>query len=371
MYQIMPDINVLIKPASGMCNIRCRYCFYRDEAQNREIESYGFMSCETLEQVIKKTIDYSDAVCTIAYQGGEPTLRGLEFFRKSMEYQRLYNSRGIKIINAIQTNGIGLDDEWAKFLKDNKFLVGISLDGTSYTHDSFRVDAKGNGTFHTVMESISLLEKYNVDYNILTVVNALTAKKANKIYEFYKQEGYEYLQFIPCLNPLGKGQERLPHSLTPKLYSQFLKTLFDLWYNDFEQGKIVHIQQFEGYVKLLLHMHPEVCGMSGICSYQHVVEADGEVYPCDFFVLDEYKLGNLNQVSYDEINRKRREIQFVEKSAIVQEDCLQCKYYALCRSGCQRHRNPKNIFCMAYYDFFEYTYKRLGKVAEWYIRNYS
>ncbi len=359
----MPNINVLIKPASGMCNIRCSYCFYHDEAQNREIESYGFMSEETLEQVIRKTIDYSDTACTIAYQGGEPTLRGLDFFRKSIEYQNKYNVRNLKIENAIQTNGISLNDEWAEFLRDNKFLVGISLDGTSFTHDSFRMDGKGEGTFQKVMAAISLMKEYRVDYNILTVVNALTAKKASQIYEFYKQNGYKYLQFIPCLNPIGKSEERFPYSLTPKGYSQFLKTLFDLWYNDFQKGNIVHIQQFEGYIKMLLRMQPDVCGMSGICSCQHIVEADGEVYPCDFFVLDEYKLGNLKQVSFEEINRKRQELQFIEQSAIVHEDCSKCKYYAICRGGCRRLRNPKNTFCTAYYEFFDYAIRRLEKIA--------
>ncbi len=364
----MPNINVLIKPASGLCNIRCRYCFYHDEAQNRAIKSYGFMSEECLEQIIKKAIEYSDTSCTIAYQGGEPTLRGLDFYRKSIEFQKKYNTRKLIIENAIQTNGIELNTEWAVFLKENKFLVGISLDGTSFTHDSFRVDAKNEGTFQKVMAAISLLNEYQVDYNILTVVNALTAKKASQIYELYQQNGFDYLQFIPCLNPLGKIEERFNYSLTAKAYGQFLKTLFDLWYNDFCKGTIVHIQQFEGYIRMLLRMYPEVCGMSGLCSSQHVVEADGEVYPCDFYVLDEYKLGNLNQVSFEEINNKRKELQFIERSATVHEDCNKCKYYAICRGGCQRHRDPKNVFCAAYYDFFEYSLQRLEKIAEWYSR---
>jgi len=359
----MPNITVLIKPSSSMCQMRCKYCFYHDESLNRETVSYGFMSEETLEQIIKKTIEYSDTACTIAYQGGEPTLRGLEFFQKSIEFQKKYNTKNVKISNAIQTNGYSLDDAWGSFLKENHFLVGVSLDGIPYTHDTFRVDSKGEGTFERVLRSIELLKKYQVDYNILTVVNALTAKKITQIYRFFREQGFDYLQFIPCLNPLGKEQERFPYTLTAKAYSQFLRTLFDLWYNDLVNGHPVHIQQFEEYVQMLLFMPPGVCGMSGVCSMQNVVEADGEVYACDFYVLDEYRLGNLNEVSFDDINEKRKEIHFIEDSMVPHEDCKNCKYFALCRGGCRRHRTPKNCFCTAYYEFFDYAIERLEKIA--------
>lgn len=365
----MPNISVLIKPASGMCNLQCKYCFYCDETKNREVESYGFMEEETLEKVIQKVLDFSDTACTIAYQGGEPFLRGLDFFKKSVELQKKYNIKGIKISNTIQTNGTCLDEDWAKFLKENNFLVGISLDGIMFTHDSFRVDKKGQGTFERVMEGIGLLKKYEVDFNILTVVNAATAKKITQIYDYFKQNGFMYLQFIPCLNPLGMETERFPHTLTPKAYGHFLKTLFDLWYNDFRKGVMVHIQQFEEYVRMLLLMQPDVCGMSGICSCQNVVEADGGVYPCDFYVLDEYKLGSLKQNSFEEIHEKRKEIHFVEDSAIMHEDCKKCKYAPICRGGCRRHRviadcqSPKNYFCESYYEFFSYSISRLEEIA--------
>ncbi|MBR6771389.1 MAG: anaerobic sulfatase maturase [Lachnospiraceae bacterium] len=360
----MPNIHVLIKPASGMCNIQCKYCFYHDEAKNREIESYGLMSEETLEQVIKKTLEFADTACTIAYQGGEPTLRGLDFFQKSIEIQNRYNTRNIKISNALQTNGILLDRDWAVFLKENRFLVGISLDGTAFTHDSFRMDSKGQGTYVQVLEAIELLEEYQVDFNILTVVNALTAKKISQIYAYYKERDYRYLQFIPCLNPIGEENRRYPYTLTPQMYGHFLKTLFDLWYNDFRAGRRVHIQPLEGYIQLLHLIQPDLCGMSGLCSCQHVVEADGEVYPCDFYVMDEYKLGNLHQLSFDEINERRRKLQFIEQSAVLHKDCQSCKYVPICRGGCRRHRLGKNYFCTAYYDFFQYSIDRLEEMAK-------
>lgn len=359
----MPDINVLIKPASGMCSLRCSYCFYHDETQNREVASYGMMSEDTLEQVIKKTLSFADTSCTIAYQGGEPTMRGLSFFKKSIEFQKKYNRKHVVISNAIQTNGMLLDAQWAAFFAEHNFLVGISLDGIPYTHDAFRKDGAGNGTFEKVMAAVRLLEEYHVDFNILTVVHAQTAKKIPQIYQFYRDCGFRYLQFIPCMNPLGRETERFPYTLTPKAYGQFLKTLFDLWYQDLKAGRFVHIQLFESYIKMLLLMQPDVCGMTGICSCQHVIEADGEVYPCDFYVLDAYKLGNLNACSFEEIQEKRKELRFIEQSAVAHEDCKACKYMPICRGGCYRYRAPKNYFCTAYYDFFEYTIKRLEEAA--------
>ena len=366
----MPDISVLIKPASGMCNMQCKYCFYCDEARNREIASYGFMTEETLRKVIEKAIAYSDRACSFTFQGGEPCLRGLDFFKKAVEIQKKCNTKGVSVSNAIQTNGILLDREWVGFLKENGFLTGISLDGTAFTHDRFRVDAMGEGTFGRVMDGIELLREYGADFNILTVVNAVTAKKISHIYGFYKQKDFAYLQFIPCLNPLGKEKERFSYTLTPEAYGHFLKTLFDLWYNDWREGNMMHIQQFEEYVKMLLLMPPDVCGMSGVCSSQYAVEADGEVYPCDFYVLDEYKLGNLNEVSFAEIDKKRKELCFVEESARMHEDCKTCEYAPICRGGCRRHRNPKNQFCDSYHDFFGYTIHRLEEIALWYQKNH-
>lgn len=364
----MPDINVLIKPASGMCNLQCKYCFYHDEASNREVASYGFMTEDTLEQVIKKTIAFSEHTCTIAYQGGEPTLRGLAFFEKSIEFQKKYNTKGIAIYNAIQTNGMCLDEKWAKFFHENHFLVGISLDGTAFTHDRLRVKEKGEGTFERVMEAIEWLKRYQVEFNILTVVNALTAKKISRIYAFYREQGFRYLQFIPCLNPLGKEEERYDYTLTPKAYGHFLNTLFDLWYQDLLKGEVVHIQLFEEYIRLLHGQIPGVCGMMGVCSCQHVVEADGEVYPCDFYVLDQYKLGKLTEKSMEEIQEKRKEIRFIEESVPVSEECKECRFYPLCRGGCRRYRQPVHCFCESNKAFFHYCLERLEKAAAIYSR---
>ena len=365
----MPPVHLLIKPSSGMCNMRCEYCFYHDITEKREQSSYGFMSDDTLRHVIQKALDHAEGSCTIAFQGGEPTLIGLDFYKKVIAYQKEYNHKNLTISNAIQTNGYKLDEEWARFFAKHHFLVGISVDGTIHTHDLFRKDAQGNGTFLPIMKTISLFEKHHVDFNILTVVNSRTASSIRKIYAYYRKMGFLYQQYIPCLDPIDSPAGSFSYSLTPKQYGEFLWELFDLWYDDFIHGHTVYIRQFENYVSILLKGFAESCDMNGFCSIQNVVEADGEVYPCDFWVLDEYKLGNLNHVDFDEIQKRRKEIGFQERSLAVHEDCKNCRYFPICRGGCYRHRTMSNraelpnYFCEAFRIFFDHCLPRLQHVA--------
>lgn len=363
-------INLLIKPASGQCNMKCEYCFYNDVMDNRETKSFGFMDIKTIENVIKKALMFSKRECTIAYQGGEPTLVGLDFFKKTIEFQNKYNVNRVKINNALQTNGYAITKEWAEFFHDNNFLVGLSLDGTKQTNDIFRHNKNQNGTFNKIMETAKLFDEYKVEYNILTVVNSQTAKKINSIYSFYKKNGFKYLQFIPCLNPFGKENEKKIYTLTDKAYGEFLNKLFDFWYADVMSGNEVHIRQFENYIEMILGYPPESCGMSGVCGYQNVVESDGSVYPCDFYVLDKWNLGNLNEVSFEEIYKKRQELKFIEESQTIDEKCKSCKYFMLCRGGCKRYREPYqngqyklNCFCKSYEMFFEHCKDRMINLA--------
>lgn len=366
----MPPINLLIKPASGNCNLRCKYCFYKDVAKNREKESYGFMSEETLSKVLEKSLAYAEGECVIAYQGGEPTLIGLDFFKKSLEYEKLHNINNVKIVHAIQTNGYTLNKEWVKFFKENNFLVGISLDGNKATHDEYRKNLKEEGTFYRVLEGINLLKKYEVDFNILTVVNSKTVNEIEKIYKFYRKNNLNFMQFIPCLDKLNKNPGEDVYSITPKEYGDFLNKLFDLWFEDFKKGNEPYIRTFDNYLAIILGYLPEACEHRGICNKQYIIESDGEVYPCDFYVLDKYKLGNLNFNSINEIDNKRMDIKFIEHSMIETKQCKSCNYFKLCRGGCKRNRvefnnsgNYINYFCQSYKMFFEYSLDRLISVA--------
>lgn len=369
----MPPIHLLIKPSSGACNLRCRYCFYHDVMENREQAFLGFMSPETQEHLIQKALERADGQCTFAYQGGEPTLIGLDYFKRAAELEAKYNRKGVTIHHAIQTNGYALDEEWARFFVENRYLVGLSMDGTQQTHDRYRVDPAGEGTFRQVQRTARMFDRFGVEYNILTVVNGQTAKKIQSIYTFYKKNGYRYLQFIPCLDPLGEEPGSREYSLTPKAYGEFLCLLFDLWYRDLMAGEEISIRQFDNYIQMLLGYPPESCGMSGVCSFQNVVEADGGVYPCDFYVLDEYCLGNLNRDSFEDLERRRKELQFVEESRAVDPDCGQCRWYPICRGGCKRYREPrteqralrKNFFCESYQMFFAHSISRMEEIARY------
>lgn len=365
----MPPLHLLIKPASGNCNLRCRYCFYSDVAKNRSQSSYGIMTKDTLKSVIQKALLFAEQSCTIAFQGGEPTLAGLDFYKQLIEYCKQYNTKSLPIQFAIQTNGYRLGEEWVRFFSDHRFLVGISLDGTIHTHDAYRRTADDVGTFAEIMKTIELLKAHQVDFNILTVVNKKTAASISKIYKFYNKNHFNYLQFIPCLDPFGEEAGTMPYSLTPEIYGRFLCDLFDLWYEDFMNGQGISIRQFDNYLSILLYGHGESCDMNGTCSIQNVIEADGEVYPCDFYVLDSYKLGNLNDTDFREINERRAQSGFIEASFEKDSGCTACPYYNICRGGCRRYRNmagdiaSRNYFCKAYVQFFDHSLDRLVKLA--------
>lgn len=365
----MPPVSLLVKPSSGNCNLRCDYCFYYDTMEKRQQASYGFMSEETLEALIKRALAFATKSCTIAYQGGEPTLRGLDFFSRSIELEEKYNKNHIPIHHAIQTNGYHLDRQWAKFFRDNHFLVGVSLDGGPKLHDQYRRTPTGEGSFYRVMEHVELLKRERVDFNILSVVNGQTAPHIRKTYQFYKKNGLNYLQFIACLDPLGEEPGKREYSLTPQVYGRFLTELFELWYEDLKAGRQPYIRQFENYIALLLGQPPEACDMRGICSKQYVVEADGGVYPCDFYVLDEYRLGNVHRNTFEEIDQAREKLGFVRESMKKEEGCEKCRYYALCRGGCRRTRletaGNHQYFCEAYHMFFDACLPGMMEIAGW------
>lgn len=362
----MPPLSIMIKPASGACNLSCRYCFYADEMSLRKVASYGIMDESTLENVIRKALGAADGMCSIVFQGGEPTLAGLPFFEKAVALQERYNHRRLRICNAIQTNGLLVDSKWAEFFSRNHFLVGLSLDGPKELHDRYRLDPEGKGSYNRVFHTTQLLKKHGVEFNILTVVTKQTANAIGKVYGFFDRSHLDYQQYIPCMDPLNVNGGEQPYSLGVQEYGSYLCRLFDLWYADAEQGRVKYNRTFFNYLSILQGGPPESCNMQGRCSEQYVVEADGSVYPCDFYVLDSWRLGNLNTDSFDQIDQKRTELGFIQQSKVVAEDCRGCRWYGLCRGGCRRDRLVgadgtlgKNMYCEAFRRFFEYAVPRM------------
>lgn len=365
----MPPVNILVKPASGLCNMHCRYCFYADEMRNREQASYGIMSEEAAETVIRKTLSYAKSTCSIAFQGGEPTLAGLDFYRRWLELEKKYNVNNVQISHALQTNGLLLDKEWCLFLKKNKFLTGLSVDGIRSTHDIYRQDANGKDTYFRTLHAAELLKNTGAEFNILTVVNKKTAAKIHKIYEYYKKKGFLWQQYIACLDPLQTKQGAQEYSLSPQTYGQFLIDLFHLWYLDFKQGKHPFIRQFENYISILMGRRPESCEQHGVCTFQNVIEADGSIYPCDFYMLDKYRVGNLMEDEFEQIKERAAKSDFIAQSFDHTEECQHCQYFFLCRGGCRRHRDQpgtvqgQNYFCESYRMFFQECLSSMKEIA--------
>ena len=362
--------TLLIKPASGNCNLRCSYCFYHDEMDKRQCPNYGFMTAETLELIVKKALSYVTDSVTFAFQGGEPTLSGLDYYRKLVELVGRYNEAGVTVAYAIQTNGSLLTEDWAEFFKQNHFLVGVSLDGPKDLHDHYRLNSNGEGSWKQAMTAVRLLKHHFVDFNILTVITAQTARHVQSVYNFFMKNDLVYQQYIPCLDPLDMKRGAWPYSLSPEGYTVFLKQLFDLWYSDVKRGKFVYIRQFDNYVSMIKGYPPESCNMCGTCSEQWVVEADGSVYPCDFYVLDQWRLGSFLTDSFADMNKVRFDSRFIQQSAIHPDACKACKWYRVCRNGCKRERilsgeniPLQNYFCISYQAFLEYAWPRLLELA--------
>ncbi len=367
----MLGVGVLVKPASGLCNMHCDYCFYCDEASKRRTASFGMMSESTLKNVIRRTLTQAEREYSLAFQGGEPTLCGLDFYRKALLYLRQYNTHGARIRLAMQTNGYCIDEEWASFLSENGFLVGLSVDGIPEIHNRYRHGNDGGDSYEHALRAAELFDRHHVQYNILTVVHREVAEHIREIYRAYRERGWNYLQFITCLDPLGETRGGQEYSLKPLLYGQFLTDLFDLWYEDLKRGQQPYIRQFENYAGILLGYRPEACEQRGFCGVQNVVEADGSVYPCDFYVLDEFCLGNFNSDRLPQIDAARSRITFVERSRHVPEECGSCAYYTLCRNGCYRNRvteeggDGRSIFCGGFKMFFAGREKEIYRAAEY------
>lgn len=360
------SINVLIKPSSGLCNLRCRYCFYHSPQLNQNTDERGFMKKETAGNLIKKAYEYASEQVVFAFQGGEPTLCGLDFYRDFVNMTKSLNVKELKISFSIQTNGIAINEEWAQFLAKNKFLVGLSIDGPSRVHNTNRIDAAENSSLKKVMETKRLFDKHKVEYNALCVVTSETAKHPVQVYEFFKKQGIQYIQYIPCLDPIEEEPGQHDFSLTPDDYENFLKKTFDLWYEDIMAGQITVIRTFDNYVAMMLGYSPESCGMSGHCACQFVIEADGSVYPCDFYVSDDNVIGNVSKDSFESIIYGPAVKTFLDRGEEINDKCRVCSWYFICRDGCRRYRNPEtnlNYYCDTFTNFFNYSYPRMTEIA--------
>lgn len=366
----MPSVNLLIKPASSLCNMRCRYCFYADEAAHRALPSMGRMQPDTARLLIQRALEAAGETGSVSFsfQGGEPTLAGLPFFEQFTETVRTLNSANRPIHYGIQTNGLAVDAAWAKFLAEHHFLVGISLDGDKALHDSNRVDAAGRGTWARVCQSLTLLQKAGADCNLLCVVTRRCARGAVRTYHALQKTGVRYLQFIPCLDPLGEARGQRPWSLTPQDYGSFLCTLFDEWYRDWRAGNYTSVRLFDDYVHRMMGLPAGTCSTTGSCGGYLAAEADGGIYPCDFYVLDAFRLGSIREASLPDLQQSACLRRFLDEGQQPPAECAACGWKSLCQGGCQRDRfwdgaARHNYYCPSFRRFFAHAAVRLQEIA--------
>lgn len=334
----MNQLSIMIKPASSLCNMRCRYCFYQDEASRREVSSFGIMEEETRRVMLDhifRDLKSGDRV-SLCFQGGEPTLAGLDFYRSFVK-EAEERKGDVLVSYSIQTNGLCLDDAWCSFLKEHHFLVGLSLDGYAEIHNRARIDAEGKGTFQKIMAAKNRLESMKVEYNVLMVLTRDMASHPARVFSFIQKQDLRYVQFIPCLGELDGTHS--PYALDPASFAAFYNTLFPLWKQELMKGNYYSIKLFDDLINLLTDGSENACGIRGECSPQLVVEADGSVYPCDFYVLDEWKAGSFMDSSALEVLASPVMKEFQKRNHRRMPLCEKCSLIRICGGGCKRMQN--------------------------------
>ncbi|HWI61703.1 MAG TPA: anaerobic sulfatase maturase [Symbiobacteriaceae bacterium] len=349
----------LVKPASGDCNMRCRYCFYFDTHSAPGAR----MSLRTLERLISEACACPTKFLSFGWQGGEPTLAGLDFFREAVRLQQQHRRPGQKIANALQTNGLLLDDEWCRFLKEQNFLVGLSIDGEQARHDGARPDAGGHGTYDRAVRAFEMLKSHGVETNLLAVVTPDVARRGRQAYRSLKALGAEYLQFIPSLD--GGS-----YALRPDEYGTFLKQVFDEWRADHEAGRHIGVQFFESVAAMATGRPPVTCQYAGTCEGQVVVEYNGSLYPCDFMVTPERRLGSICDSPLIDVLQGERMKEYLTWAVRLPDYCRDCQFLHLCRGGCPHQRSMRggdpsrpDYFCKSYQTFFRHAVPDLVRLA--------
>ena len=380
-------IHVVAKPIGPICNLNCEYCFYLEkQTLFGEREKYR-MSDGVLSRFITNYIKSQPTPeVQFVWQGGEPTLLGLDFFKRVIEFQRPF-ARQKTITNSLQTNGILLTNEWCAFLNKNKFLVGISLDGPREVHDRYRRDRKGNGTFDRVMQGLRLLQKHKVEYNVMACVGRNTAMHPLDVYRFFKEVGVEFIQFTPVVERMpdirsrrlglrlaglaaldGQAEQTDVTSWTvvPEEYGDFLIEIYEEWVRH-DVGKMF-VMNFEWALNAWIGNPSPVCIHAEHCGRSLVIEHNGDIYACDHCVYPEYKLGNIVTKALPDLLNKSLQSGFgVIKDHALPRQCRTCEVLAACRGGCPKHRFERasdgepglHYLCPGYWKFFFHIRKFL------------
>lgn len=368
-------LYVMLKPAGSLCNLRCKYCYYLEKNALYTEQKNHVISDEMLDKFIREYIEAQTSPDVLfCWHGGETLMRPISFYRRAIELQRKY-ARGRRIDNTIQTNATMLTDEWCEFFRENNFLVGVSIDGPQEFHDEYRRTATGKPTFHKVMQGIRLLNKHNVEWNALAVVNDFNADYPLDFYNFFKEIGCHYIQFTPIVERrierndglslapgMEEGGELVDFSVTPEQWGKFLCTIFDEWVR--HDVGTYFIQIFDATLANWAGVQPGLCSLAKECGHAGVMEFNGDVYSCDHFVYPEHLLGNINEKTITEMMYGEKQREFAKlKHELLPQQCRECPVEFACHGECPKNRftrdkygNPGlNYLCKGYRQFFEHV----------------
>ena len=368
-------LYVMLKPAGSLCNLRCKYCYYLEKNALYTEQKNHVISDEMLDKFIREYIEAQTSPDVLfCWHGGETLMRPISFYRRAIELQLKY-ARGRRIDNTIQTNATMLTDEWCEFFRENNFLVGVSIDGPQEFHDEYRRTATGKPTFHKVMQGIRLLNKHNVEWNALAVVNDFNADYPLEFYNFFKEIGCHYIQFTPIVERrierndglslapgMEEGGELVDFSVTPEQWGKFLCTIFDEWVR--HDVGTYFIQIFDATLANWAGVQPGLCSLAKECGHAGVMEFNGDVYSCDHFVYPEHLLGNINEKTITEMMYGEKQREFAKlKHELLPQQCRECPVEFACHGECPKNRftrdkygNPGlNYLCKGYRQFFEHV----------------
>lgn len=373
-------LYIMAKPAGSMCNLACKYCYYLEKANLYKDNKEELMSDTLLNKFIKEYIESQTTPNVLfTWHGGEPLMQPLSFYKKVLKLENQY-AKGRTIDNCIQTNGTLLNNEWCKFLHDNHWLVGLSIDGPQQFHDKYRRNKQGQPSYNNVMHGIELLNKHNVEWNAMAVVNDTNVNYPLDFYHFFKDMDCHYIQFTPIverfiyhddgrkiasvndINAKDSNIHVTDFSVKPEQWGNFLCTIFDEWVRN-DVGEY-YIQLFDATLANWCGAEPGICSMAKNCGQVGVIEFNGDVYSCDHFVFPEYKLGNINNKSLTEMMYSTRQIKFgTSKSLSLPRQCHNCEYLFACNGECPKNRfmitndgeKGLNYLCEGYYKFFKHV----------------
>jgi len=361
MIVIMKDFSLLIKPTSADCNLHCQYCFYLDKKNLYPQENIHRMSNTVLERLVQNYLSTRQKVYSFAWQGGEPTLMGAPFFKRVTGLQEQYGQPGAQIANSLQTNATLISDSLASHLAQYHFLVGCSLDGPPEIHDCYRKYPDAKPSHATVMKGIETLRRHRVEFNILILVSKANVHKASNVYRYLVDRGFYFHQYIPCVE-FDENGTPLPFSINGDEWGRFLCEIFDCWYP--RDSRRVSIRHFDALLNKRIDNAASVCSLSNNCCQYFVVEYNGDIYPCDFFVQRDLKIGNIADIDWENALSSPVYRQFGLQKSKMNPLCLQCRFIDLCMGDCQKHRvknstqipDPSHL-CLGWQRFFKHTEK--------------